>query len=87
MPGDVVLGDAEGVVVIPAQVAESVAHDAFDQESLEHFVLEKVRAGASIKGVYPPDEQTMAEYEEWQRRQGGEEPSVETHGDKKRGGA
>lgn len=71
MAGDVVVGDAEGVVVIPAQVAESVAHDAFEQERLEDFVLEKVRAGASIKGIYPPDEQTRAEYEQWQRRQDG----------------
>jgi regulator of RNase E activity RraA len=77
MPGDVVVGDAEGVVIIPAQVAESVAHDAFEQERLEEFVLEKVRAGASIKGVYPPDERTMAEYAEWRSRQGTEGSSTE----------
>lgn len=70
MPDDVVVGDAEGVVVIPAQVAESVAHDAFDQERLEEFVLERVRAGASIKGVYPPDVRTMAEYSKWRSQRG-----------------
>lgn len=68
MPDDVVVGDAGGVVVIPAQVAESVAHDALEQDSLEDFVLGKVRAGASIKGIYPPDAQTMAEYSEWRSR-------------------
>jgi regulator of RNase E activity RraA len=71
MPGDVVVGDAEGVVVIPAQVAESVAQDAFEQERLEGFVLSRVEAGASIKGVYPPDERTRAEYAEWIRQNGG----------------
>ncbi|TCJ19980.1 ribonuclease activity regulator RraA [Rubrobacter taiwanensis] len=70
MPGDVVVGDAEGVVVIPARIAESVAQDAFEQELLEEFVLSKVRAGSSIKGVYPPDEKTLAEYSEWRRRSG-----------------
>lgn len=68
MPGDVVVGDAEGVVVIPARVAESVTHNALEQDLLEDFVLGKVRAGASIKGIYPPDEQTMAEYLEWRSR-------------------
>lgn len=63
MPGDVVVGDAEGVVVVPANVAEQVAHDGFDQERLEDFLLKKVSSGESIKGVYPPNEQTMTEYE------------------------
>jgi regulator of RNase E activity RraA len=70
MPGDVVVGDAEGVVVIPAQVAESVAQDSFEQERLEDFILSRVQAGSSIKGVYPPDERTRAEYTEWLRQNG-----------------
>jgi regulator of RNase E activity RraA len=70
VPGDVVVGDAEGVVVIPAQVAESVARDAFEQERLERFILSRVQAGSSIKGVYPPDERTRAEYAEWLRQNG-----------------
>jgi regulator of RNase E activity RraA len=81
MPGDVVVGDAEGVAIIPAQEAESVAHDAFDQERLEEFILEKVRAGASIKGVYPPDERTMAEYSKWRSQQGIEESMVPSPAD------
>lgn len=67
MPGDVMVGDAEGVVAIPAQVAESVAHDAYEQERLEEFIQAKVAAGASILGVYPPDEHTKAEYAEWRK--------------------
>lgn len=67
MPGDIIVGDGEGVVAIPAQVAESVALDAYEQERMEEFIQAKVADGASILGVYPPDEKTKAEYREWQR--------------------
>ena len=63
MPGDVVVGDADGVVVIPQAVAEDVALASREQELREAFVLEKIRAGASILGVYPMDAKTLAEYE------------------------
>jgi regulator of RNase E activity RraA len=62
MPGDVIVGDAEGVVVIPSRLAEEVSHAAYQQDLIEEFALEKVKAGASIKGVYPPDEKTRAEF-------------------------
>jgi regulator of RNase E activity RraA len=61
-PGDVVVGDAEGVVVIPIHVAEEVALRAYQQERLEDFILCKIQRGASIKGVYPPDQATITEY-------------------------
>jgi regulator of RNase E activity RraA len=63
IPGDVVVGDADGVVIIPRAVAEEVALAARDQELREEFVLEKIRAGSSIIGVYPPDAATLAEFE------------------------
>ena len=63
LPGDILVGDAEGVVVIPRSVAESVAIDAEEQELLEEFILSKIEAGAPIAGVYPPDEATRAEFE------------------------
>ncbi len=65
MPGDVLVGDGEGVVAIPAQLAENVAHDAYEQELREAFFTKKVSQGASIRGIYPPNEQTMAEFEAW----------------------
>jgi len=65
MPGDVIVGDAEGVIAIPAHVAEDVALAAAEQEQLEVFLLEKVRAGATILTAYPPDPTTRAEYERW----------------------
>jgi regulator of RNase E activity RraA len=67
MPGDVVVGDAEGVVVIPRHVAEEVALAAWEYEQLETFALEKVRSGASIVGTYPPSEATKAEFERSRR--------------------
>ncbi len=69
MPGDIVVGDGEGVVVIPSQVAEEVAHDAYEQERLEEFIQAKIAKGASILGVYPPNEETKAEYTEWRKKQ------------------
>jgi regulator of RNase E activity RraA len=69
MPGDVMVGDGEGVVAIPAKVAEEVAHDAFEQEQLEEFIQTKVAGGASILGVYPPNDATKAEYVQWRQAQ------------------
>ncbi len=67
-PGDVVLGDPEGVVVIPRHLAAEVARDAAEQERLEAFVLEKIQDGAPLPGTYPPSARTLAEYEAWLRR-------------------
>ena len=54
-PGDILVGDGEGVVVIPANIAEEVAMEAAEQDLFETFVTEKVREGQSIFGLYPPD--------------------------------
>jgi 5-oxopent-3-ene-1,2,5-tricarboxylate decarboxylase/2-hydroxyhepta-2,4-diene-1,7-dioate isomerase len=65
MPGDVIVGDAEGVVVLPASLAEEIAHDALAQEEREAWALERVKAGESIRGVYPIAEERRADYERW----------------------
>jgi regulator of RNase E activity RraA len=72
LPGDVVVGDAEGVVVLPAQIAEEVAHAAAEQELAEEFALERVRDGEPIGDLYPLAESRQAAYEEWRRRREGE---------------
>jgi regulator of RNase E activity RraA len=61
-PGDILVGDNEGVVVIPFKMAESVAQDAYEQELLEEWILQQVDGGASIKGLYPPSEEAMKSY-------------------------
>ena len=70
MPGDIMVGDGEGVVCIPRAVADKVAVHGLEQEELEAFILEKIRAGAPLPGTYPPNEETLAEYEAWKRRRG-----------------
>ncbi len=65
MPGDVIVGDAEGVVVIPAAMAEEVALGALEQELREEWALERVQAGESIRGVYPLAREREAEFEAW----------------------
>lgn len=65
-PGDVVVGDAEGVVVIPANIADEIAAEAFDMTVFEDFVIEKVHQGQSILGLYPAtDEQTRIDFAAW----------------------
>ncbi len=67
-PGDIIVGDREGVVVVPRHLAAEVARPAAEQEDLEQFVLEKIEAGAALPGTYPPNETTLAEFQEWKRR-------------------
>ena len=65
-PGDVIVGDAEGVIVIPAYLADDVATDAVEMTAFEDFVQERVLAGQSILGLYPPtDEQSRLDYAAW----------------------
>jgi regulator of RNase E activity RraA len=66
-PGDVMVGDAEGVVAIPRELADEVARDAAAQEDLETFVLERIAAGAALPGTYPPNAETRAAYETWKK--------------------
>jgi regulator of RNase E activity RraA len=61
-PGDIMVGDPDGVVCVPRHLAADVAVAAVEQERLEEFVLEKIESGAPLRGTYPPDEATLAEY-------------------------
>lgn len=70
IPGDVVVGDAEGVIVLPAAYAEEIAHDAWEQEQREAFALERVQAGESIRGIYPLSDGRRAEYDAWRAARG-----------------
>jgi regulator of RNase E activity RraA len=63
-PGDIMVGDAEGVVCIPRQLAQEVAVAAMAQEDLERFILREVEAGRPLRGTYPPDAETLRRYHE-----------------------
>ena len=69
-PGDMIVGDEEGVVVIPQHLADEVAVDAVEQEKMDVFILERVRQGAKLAGTYPPNAQTKAAYQEWRKTRG-----------------
>ena len=67
-PGDIVVGDGEGVVVIPAHLANEIAEEAYEMTLYEEFAAEKVREGRSIFGLYPATDASLAEYAAWDRR-------------------
>jgi len=69
-PGDVIVGDDEGVVVIPQHLAEEVAEACEEQEKMEAFILERVQNGAKLAGTYPPNDDTKAAFAEWRKAKG-----------------
>jgi regulator of RNase E activity RraA len=70
-PGDVLVGDREGVVVIPAHLADEVAGEAVEMTAFEDFVGEQVLAGRSIMGLYPAtDPKTRDEFADWRKAKG-----------------
>ncbi|WP_336488578.1 dimethylmenaquinone methyltransferase [Methylobacterium nigriterrae] len=62
-PGDIVVGDAEGVVAIPAAIAEAVALEAVEQQRLDLWIQREVEKGASLEGLLPPDAAALARFE------------------------
>jgi regulator of RNase E activity RraA len=69
-PGDIMVGDREGVVVIPQEIADEVAEEAFEQTVFEDFVQQKVEEGRSIFGLYPPDPEARDEFAQWRKEKG-----------------
>ena len=70
-PGDVVVGDGEGVVVIPAHLADEIADEATEMTAFEDFVTERVQQGQSILGLYPPtDERNRDAFAAWRKAKG-----------------
>ena len=64
-PGDVIVGDGEGAVVIPFALVEEVARDCVAQELVESFAIERVKAGESTIGLFPLAKDRQAEFEAW----------------------
>jgi regulator of RNase E activity RraA len=70
-PGDIMVGDEEGVVVIPRHLAAAFADEAVPMTWFEDFVMEEVRAGRSTFGLYPPtDPETPVRFEAWKKARG-----------------
>ena len=70
-PGDVMVGDREGVIVVPAHLADEIADEAVEMTAFEDFVSEEVQKGRSIIGLYPPTEQqSKDDFVAWRQAKG-----------------
>jgi regulator of RNase E activity RraA len=61
-PGDMVVVDDDGAVLIPADLVEAVTAEAVEQEQLEGWIMSQVDAGVALPGLYPPNEENKARY-------------------------
>ncbi len=67
-PGDLLVGDDDGVIVIPQGIVEVVLEECSKMTLFEEFVMERVNQGQSIKGLYPlVDEGTKVMFEKWKK--------------------
>lgn len=64
-PGDIIVADEDGAIVVPRHLADEVARDSFEQERLEKFVAIRISQGIPISGTYPPNDETKALYAAW----------------------
>jgi regulator of RNase E activity RraA len=69
-PGDVLVGDHDGVIVVPRYLAPKIADSSVEQEEIEDYLHRRVLAGEALWGVYPPNAQTIADYASWREAQG-----------------
>jgi regulator of RNase E activity RraA len=69
LPGDVILGDGDGVAVIPARYARQIADEGWEKERLEGYIRSQVERGVSTFDAYPPTEAFMRQYQEWVKSQ------------------
>ena len=67
-PGDVVVGDMDGVIIIPAGIADAIAEEAVEMTAFEDFVMEQVQGGQKTLGLYPPtDESNLERFVAWRK--------------------
>ncbi len=64
-PGDLIVGDAEGVVVVPRHLAAEIAEEAAEMTIYEAWVGEQVRQGRALPGLYPASDDSRREFEAW----------------------
>jgi len=75
-PGDVLVGDGNGVTVIPRHMTEEIARDSAQQDRIENYVTLRIRAGDKLYGTYPPNAQTRADFEAWEKAGGRPEDAL-----------
>ena len=68
-PGDVIVADRDGAVVVPQAMVEEVLAEAVEQERLEGWIMSEVERGVPLPGLYPPNDETKARYAAWKAAQ------------------
>jgi regulator of RNase E activity RraA len=69
-PGDVIVADDDGAVVIPQALVDFVAQEGAEHERLETWLVQEVEKGAPLPGLYPPNDENKKRYEEWKKKGG-----------------
>ncbi|CEA09416.1 Homoprotocatechuate catabolism bifunctional isomerase/decarboxylase [Arthrobacter saudimassiliensis] len=64
-PGDIIVADDDGILVIPPAIAAELVEDCIEQERQEEFIAEQVKAGHSVDGLYPMNQQWLEKYQAW----------------------
>lgn len=64
-PGDVIVGDVDGLTLVPAHLAEELADVCLEQDDIENYLAMRIAAGESLWGVYPPSPEAVAAYKDW----------------------
>ncbi|MCC6775258.1 MAG: ribonuclease activity regulator RraA [Hyphomicrobiales bacterium] len=67
-PGDVIVCDDDGAVVIPQDLLAFVAEEGTEHERMETWIVGEVERGAKLPGLYPMNAETKARYEAWKKK-------------------
>jgi regulator of RNase E activity RraA len=67
VPGDIVVGDADGVVIIPRALAAEIARRGSEKEEIEAWIRSQTDAGTPARGLYPPDAKVIEEFHRWRQ--------------------
>lgn len=78
-PGDILVGDGNGITVIPRSMAAEIAQAGAEQDALENYVAMRIQAGDRLYGTYPPNDQTRADFHAWQKAGGRREDVMQIH--------
>jgi regulator of RNase E activity RraA len=68
-PGDVIVADDDGAVVIPQDIVDQVAAEGAEHERYESWVVKEVENGVKLPGLYPPNDEAKKRYEDWKKNQ------------------
>ncbi len=66
-PGDIIVADEDGAVVVPPELVARVVDEGSAQQDREDWILQRVKDGESLDGLYPPNEETLRRYDKWKR--------------------